>query len=1004
MHHKSEDKKGIHYQSDEESSEVESKNKEEINDHQKDAKLDSFVDEIQIKTDVCEKKENLEIQHTMEVNAEIRSPENKTLSISKNSDDEQINIPSKIQEMEKTEDPINDISDKNDKIISDEKIVVTQTLDDDDKVTYNILSENATVNIVQKQEVLNDENISQDIEMKETEEELDKENCVSEKEKNQNNSACIPEDTSQIKDISVEETKQEEEKPNTYSDVPDTEKDHINNKIPEVEMAQGDDVTETFLDKDIKKVSIPETSEENPDTNDINYDNEKTNVINETLDYANKQVPYGQLKEASSISDKEHTKSKPVKLKRKKLEELPKPAESVADNQTYMTKDDQKRKWNEHKTNKNSEKDDDYSSGRKDNEDNLKSNPNSEFQGKMKDDDNDDDMEIDSKETNKNKNINSNYKRKTPKKRSSSSDSSSEDDKRKSRERKGHNKRSSSSSSDSSESNTEKSKSKRRRIESDKSKSHNIESSDENNYIRKERRREHSNSSESSDSQEANRRWGRKSKNKNENREDRSDSHYRSYGNRNYQSTSPGYRKLEQKYDSSVNQNRHEEHNRKSSPKEQKKEHKFSSQEETEVSDHREKQLSDKEVKEQSRRITTRKLSLSSSRKENQTLGNSERPQRKRRWGSSTKVATKPSVSISTDSLKDLIPDYKPVVKNVVLSSEELTPTANTPEEEALFGSQELNNQQTEIPGIPEISETDQVKEDTSKEESPHPPTPPQNPPSCIIHIKNLVRPFTLQQLKQVLQKTGTIVEGGFWIDKIKSKCYVTYETEDQASETRQALHATRWPPSNPKTLIVDFATKEELDYHKDLPDIPKLQNKEKSEEKKSGTLSNNSKKRDDDYDKRREKQKDERMIQHPIREWDRDKLTQDSPEHDRRTKDRSRERGRSPDRREKKEKKDSKRKQEEETPAKLLDDLFRKTKSTPCIYWLPLTEEQIHQREQERKQRQIEREKRRQQRDQEDREREEAERLQRQKARENRSGKDKENAQQSRSPLGRKR
>ena len=32
----------------------------------------------------------------------------------------------------------------------------------------------------------------------------------------------------------------------------------------------------------------------------------------------------------------------------------------------------------------------------------------------------------------------------------------------------------------------------------------------------------------------------------------------------------------------------------------------------------------------------------------------------------------------------------------------------------------------------------------------------------------------------------------------------------------------------------------------------------------------------------------------------------------------------------------------DEEPPAKLLDDLFCKTKVTPCIYWLPLTEEQV--------------------------------------------------------------
>jgi hypothetical protein len=36
-----------------------------------------------------------------------------------------------------------------------------------------------------------------------------------------------------------------------------------------------------------------------------------------------------------------------------------------------------------------------------------------------------------------------------------------------------------------------------------------------------------------------------------------------------------------------------------------------------------------------------------------------------------------------------------------------------------------------------------------------------------------LVRPFTVNQLKELLARTGSIVEAGFWIDKIKSKCYV---------------------------------------------------------------------------------------------------------------------------------------------------------------------------------------------------------------------------------------
>lgn len=39
------------------------------------------------------------------------------------------------------------------------------------------------------------------------------------------------------------------------------------------------------------------------------------------------------------------------------------------------------------------------------------------------------------------------------------------------------------------------------------------------------------------------------------------------------------------------------------------------------------------------------------------------------------------------------------------------------------------------------------------------------------------------------------------------------------------------------------------------------------------------------------------------------------------------------------------KKKEDDPPPAKLLDDLFRKTKATPCIYWLPLTNEQVRTR-----------------------------------------------------------
>lgn len=50
------------------------------------------------------------------------------------------------------------------------------------------------------------------------------------------------------------------------------------------------------------------------------------------------------------------------------------------------------------------------------------------------------------------------------------------------------------------------------------------------------------------------------------------------------------------------------------------------------------------------------------------------------------------------------------------------------------------------------------------------------------------VRPFTLGQLKELLGRTGTLVEDGFWIDKIKSHCYVTVSCHASLRQGSSAL------------------------------------------------------------------------------------------------------------------------------------------------------------------------------------------------------------------------
>ncbi|XP_053485407.1 apoptotic chromatin condensation inducer 1b isoform X3 [Ictalurus furcatus] len=445
---------------------------------------------------------------------------------------------------------------------------------------------------------------------------------------------------------------------------------------------------------------------------------------------------------------------------------------------------------------------------------------------------------------------------------------------------------------------------------------------------------------------------------------------------------------------------------------------------------------------------------------------------RKRRWGSSTAVtAKKPSISITTESLKSLIPDLKPLQEAVV----DLHP------DEGRFSGDEDSSQQPErdedqglqirrtvtqvVPsesqenGQKEKEEDEDEEEEQPEGEKEKPPkkprresssevametqegdtkkvtpndsvvrrsisqqkvavsitiddpvrtgrqlSPPRGKTSNIIHVCNLVRPFTLGQLKELLNRTGAVVEDGFWIDKIKSHCYVTYASTEEAVATREALHGVKWPSSNPKVLRVDFCEQKELDFHKGLltgedpravpapnrpaappPLMPPTREKERERERERDGATTNV--RDQWAEREREMERRERTRSE--REWDRDKVrdfTREEREAARRSRSRDRERRRK-ERGKSKEKKSEKKDKPEEPPAKLLDDLFRKTKAAPCIYWLPLTEEQATQKSLERAERMKEREKRRKELQEEEDKKREEERKERARGRERDGG-----------------
>lgn len=531
-------------------------------------------------------------------------------------------------------------------------------------------------------------------------------------------------------------------------------------------------------------------------------------------------------------------------------------------------------------------------------------------------------------------------------------------------------------------------------------------------------------------------------------------------------------------------------------------------------------------------KFKTRRLSTAALKKDSEEK--EERPQRKRRWGS-TNVVLGPSMSISTAALKGLIPDIKeplpkpkeleeehvtasvgqspvteqeeasdePPVKLQVVdhepANEEMPPCDDStekekdkkedgepshseksskgeridkasrdekPKDDKLLRSERLSRDENEKPlardektvkaekALRDVTRDDKLgrheanaKETKGAREKASPITapsaerkalrvisdraplskrhtagkdeagqrklasPPRNPKSRILFVRNLVRPFTLNQLKQLLQEFGDTVDSEFWIDKIKSKCFVTYVSEEDAVKAREALHNLRWPLCNPKILHVDFSSPEEMERQKEPPapppprpvataerSVPTFQRtvevdthvptgrevlRDPREVLRDPREPHETKDPREPKDPREtrgtvpgplarpdrnlvaDRQAINRRPALPIREWDRDKLRQETPppQPAERPPAQSRNKATSPpDKRERRDKKVAKRKSEEDTPAKLLDDLFRKTKASPCIYWLPLTEEQIALKEEERKQRRQERERRRQQ------------------------------------------
>lgn len=84
-----------------------------------------------------------------------------------------------------------------------------------------------------------------------------------------------------------------------------------------------------------------------------------------------------------------------------------------------------------------------------------------------------------------------------------------------------------------------------------------------------------------------------------------------------------------------------------------------------------------------------------------------------------------------------------------------------------------------------------------------------KNDQGSVLHIRNFVRPFTLAAAREYLGRFGTVQD--FWMDQIKTHCYVHYSTTEEAAQCRTAVHGVQWPSDTGKALFVEAASSDAM-------------------------------------------------------------------------------------------------------------------------------------------------------------------------------------------------
>ncbi|VAH43586.1 unnamed protein product [Triticum turgidum subsp. durum] len=192
----------------------------------------------------------------------------------------------------------------------------------------------------------------------------------------------------------------------------------------------------------------------------------------------------------------------------------------------------------------------------------------------------------------------------------------------------------------------------------------------------------------------------------------------------------------------------------------------------------------------------------------------------------------------------------------------------------------------------------------------------PQKPATTSLRVDRFVRPFTLKAVQELLGRTGSVCS--FWMDDIKTHCYVTYSSVDEAVATRNAVYSLQWPLNNGSYLAAEFVDPLEVKLKIEHPPPPPPPT----------TLSKDTTPNAVAF---QQAEANQTMLPHGAgTAWGLSPTPQPHTKSYPTSNPRPEREVLPPP------------PKQPETTIKTLDDLFRRTQASPMIYYLPLSEEEV--------------------------------------------------------------